>query len=64
VPYVREPETAADHVATTRIVFSALQSLRRLGTTRVWEYPVRFWLHWPWVGFRKGLICRRQVAKN
>jgi LmbE family N-acetylglucosaminyl deacetylase len=65
VPYVREPfRQAADHIATTRIVFSALQSLRRLGTTRVWEYPVWFWLHWPWVGLRKGLICRREVAKN
>jgi LmbE family N-acetylglucosaminyl deacetylase len=65
VPYVREPvRHAADHVATTRIVFSALQSLRRLSTTRVWEYPVWFWVHWPWVGFRKGLVCRRDVARN
>ncbi len=65
VPYRREPfRQAADHLATTHIVFSALRSLRRLGTIRVWEYPVWFWLHWPWVGLEKGLIPRRYVAIN
>lgn len=65
VPYVREPvRNAADHIVTTRIVCSALQSLRRLGATRVWEYPVWFWLQWPWVGLKKGVIERRCVALN
>ncbi len=64
VPYVREPVTASDHVATTRIVFSALRSYPRPDTIQVWEYPVWFWLHWPWVGLGKGLVSRRWVAKN
>jgi hypothetical protein len=30
----------------------------------VWEYPVWFWLQWPWVGLKKGVIERRCVALN
>lgn len=65
VPYRREPwREAADHVATTNIVLSALRSYRARGNVTVWEYPVWFWLQWPWVGLKKGLIERRHVAMN
>jgi LmbE family N-acetylglucosaminyl deacetylase len=65
VPHFREPiREAADHVAATQIVMAALDSYRKKVT--VWEYPVWFWLHWPWVGLRSGCppIKMRQIAKN
>lgn len=64
IPYRREPPTqAADHVATTNIVLAALSSHGR-GKITIWEYPVWFWLHWPWVSFKKSIIRRRYVAAN
>jgi LmbE family N-acetylglucosaminyl deacetylase len=32
----------------------------------VWEYPVWFWLHWPWVGFRQNTppIRPKHILKN
>lgn len=64
IPYRREPLTqATDHVATTNIVLAALRSNGR-GKITIWEYPVWFWLHWPWVGFKKSIIGRRYVATN
>jgi len=63
VPYRREPMAqAADHVATTNIVWSALESYPK--PVMVWEYPVWYWFHWPWVGFQKGCLGRRYLAKN
>lgn len=66
IPSRREPaRQAADHLATTEIVLGALASYR--GRVRVWEYPVWFWLHWPWVGLQqKGCpgIKTRHVVKN
>jgi len=45
VPYVREPP--ADHRATRRV---ALAALRELGEpTTVYEYPIWFWEHLPWM---------------
>jgi LmbE family N-acetylglucosaminyl deacetylase len=65
MPYRREPKReAADHIATTNIVWSALRSYRGPGKVMIWEYPVWFWLQWPWVGLKKGLIERRYVAIN
>jgi LmbE family N-acetylglucosaminyl deacetylase len=57
IPYSREPlSLAADHVAATKIVLSVLR--RALTKATVYEYPVWFWLQWPWVGvplrFRRG----------
>jgi LmbE family N-acetylglucosaminyl deacetylase len=65
MPYHREPmRQAADHVAATNIVRSALQAYHGPGEVTVFEYPVWFWLQWPWVGLKKGLIERRYVAIN
>ena len=66
VPYRREPmRQAGDHVATTEIVMAALG---RYGhSVTIWEYPVWFWLHWPWVSVRqRGCpgIKSRHVVKN
>jgi LmbE family N-acetylglucosaminyl deacetylase len=44
VPYCRD--RLADHVATHRIVTSALEASGMALT--VYEYPIWFWQHWPW----------------
>jgi LmbE family N-acetylglucosaminyl deacetylase len=65
VPYCREPmRQAGDHVAVTNIVLAALRLQPRSVT--VWEYPVWFWLHWPWVGFQQNTppIKPRHILKN
>lgn len=47
VPYSNEPLYSADHLATNHIVMMAI---RRLGLkTVIYEYPIWFWCHWPWV---------------
>lgn len=66
VPYRREPIFhASDHLATTNIVLTAL---RRLHITMVvWEYPVWFWLHWPWVRLWQGrapIVSAPMVLRN
>jgi LmbE family N-acetylglucosaminyl deacetylase len=65
VPYIREPmRQAADHVAVTNIVLTALH--RQAKPAIVWEYPVWFWLHWPWVGFSQNTppLKPRHILKN
>lgn len=65
MPYFREPmRQAADHVAVTQIVQAALR--RQTRTVTVWEYPVWFWLSWPWVGFSQNIppIKPRHILKN
>jgi LmbE family N-acetylglucosaminyl deacetylase len=65
VPYGREPmRQAGDHVAVTNVVLAALRRQSRPVT--VWEYPVWFWLHWPWVGFRQNTppIKPKHILKN
>lgn len=48
VPSTREPLLwSADHRVTTEIVFRALSHGR--DRPEVFEYPVWFWYHWPWV---------------
>lgn len=47
IPYYKEPSSwSEDHLATNRIVVSALQNYGR-GTV-IYEYPIGFWCHWPW----------------
>lgn len=65
VPYIREPmKQAADHVAVTNIVLAALR--RQPKPVTVWEYPVWFWLHWPWVGFSQNTppLKPKHIWKN
>jgi LmbE family N-acetylglucosaminyl deacetylase len=66
IPYAREPmDMALDHVATTKIVMRARDQLRE--NFIVWEYPVWFWMHWPWVAIRQGprpIIQTRSVVSN
>ncbi len=51
IPYRFEPPS--DHWSTNRIVATAL----RAGgwKPRVYEYPIWFWYHWPWVGIPSKL---------
>jgi LmbE family N-acetylglucosaminyl deacetylase len=65
IPYLREPvRQAEDHIATTNIVLAALRSYP--GKVTIWEYPIWFWLHWPWVGWlqKDPYIRTRHIAKN
>ena len=48
VPYASEPPLwSRDHQTTTRATLDALRHYGRPIT--IYEYPVWFWLHWPWV---------------
>ena len=48
IPYYKEPLLwSEDHLATNRVVVSALQMLRSRIT--IYEYPIWFWRQWPWV---------------
>jgi LmbE family N-acetylglucosaminyl deacetylase len=65
LPYRREPmKQAADHVAVTNIVLAALR--RQPRPVMVWEYPVWFWLHWPWVSFSQNTppLRPKHILKN
>lgn len=66
LPSSREPSrNAADHPATTNVVLEALRLAQRSVTVR--EYPIWFWLHWPWIQLRQGaraVIGTGSVAKN
>lgn len=44
IPYYRESHS--DHFSTNRIVLSALKNCKR--KVKIYEYPVWFWLFWPW----------------
>ena len=47
MPYYKEPSLwSEDHLATNRIVLSALQMCRR--KIIIYEYPIWFWQYWPW----------------
>ncbi|MFB3904162.1 MAG: PIG-L deacetylase family protein [Acidobacteriota bacterium] len=59
IPYCRDK--TPDHLATHRIVSTALARLTRSVT--VCEYPIWFWRHWPWVPVpprREGLKLLRE----
>ena len=62
VPYQREHPP--DHRAAHRIVLAALQMEK--ATLSVYEYPVWFWYHWPWIGLRGrgGYREPRTLLKN
>ena len=47
IPYYKEPSLwSEDHLATNRIVISALQILGIKAV--IYEYPIWFWCYWPW----------------
>lgn len=53
VPHRGEPfGLATDHRMTTEIVRAALEHCKM--SVSVWEYPIWFWLHWPWVGLSRN----------
>jgi len=65
IPHRHEPmRQARDHVATTEIVMAALGLYRHEIT--VWEYPIWFWLHWPWVGLQPDCppLKTRHILRN
>jgi LmbE family N-acetylglucosaminyl deacetylase len=65
IPHRREPmRQARDHIATTDIVMAALRSYPHKVT--IWEYPIWFWLHWPWVGLQPDCppIKTRHILRN
>jgi LmbE family N-acetylglucosaminyl deacetylase len=45
MPYSND--TTSDHQATNAIVLAALRESRKSAV--IYEYPVWFWAHWPWV---------------
>jgi LmbE family N-acetylglucosaminyl deacetylase len=45
IPYYRD--ILPDHIFTNRIVLSAIQACGK--KVVIYEYPVWFWYHWPWV---------------
>jgi LmbE family N-acetylglucosaminyl deacetylase len=47
VPYLHE--SPSDHLETRRAVLEAVRS--RPASVTVYEYPVWFWYHWPWVPY-------------
>lgn len=55
VPYALE--APPDHVNTYQIVLAALKRCGLQAT--IYEYPIWFWFHWPWVGIWQG--SRRAV---
>jgi LmbE family N-acetylglucosaminyl deacetylase len=50
VPY--HGDNQVDHVATRRVVWDALSTVRF--PVQVFEYPIWFWYHWPWVRLRRN----------
>jgi LmbE family N-acetylglucosaminyl deacetylase len=72
VPYSHDGH--ADHVATHRIVHDAVRDARP--GTAIYEYPIWFWHHWPWVALpgdrprtkarqaRKSLRASRRLWKD
>lgn len=58
-------EKVRDHVATHRIVMNAMNGINM--EPLIFEYPVWFWMHWPWIGidfrhpFRSLEIIRNSI---
>ena len=61
IPY--HSDSTSDHFATSRIVLSALKGLdaRNKWGVKIYEYPVWFWYHWPWVQLRQN--TRRETKE-
>lgn len=49
VPYYGE--TPSDHLAANKIVLEAMATYSR--HVRIYQYPIWFWSHWPWIGLSK-----------
>lgn len=66
IPSSREPSrNGSDHPATAKVVLEALRIVER--SVMIREFPVWFWLHWPWTQLRQGsraVIGTRSVAMN
>jgi LmbE family N-acetylglucosaminyl deacetylase len=76
IPYYKEPLSwSKDHLATNRIVVSALQIYGK--KVFVYEYPIGFWCHWPWIvnvpisslwkkmdDLKKGLVSGLSLLKD
>jgi LmbE family N-acetylglucosaminyl deacetylase len=60
VPYRRD--RTPDHVVTNQIVSSALNRLAEPVT--VYEYPVWFWHHWPWVRVERNRLGMRVMQDS
>ncbi len=60
IPYYKEGHL--DHVMTNSIVVSALRICNI--NAMVYEYPVWFWFHWPWVGFSGERWEIKSALKN
>jgi LmbE family N-acetylglucosaminyl deacetylase len=62
LPYRADPQP--DHIATYQIVMTALlQSSQFHGS--VFEYPVWYWFHWPWVSaVRKAGYQKKRLLQN
>jgi LmbE family N-acetylglucosaminyl deacetylase len=61
VPYYQEPPS--DHVATHTAVLAALGDYETAVT--VYEYPIWYWYHWPWVKFpQKSRSASRDILEN
>jgi LmbE family N-acetylglucosaminyl deacetylase len=60
VPY--RQDNHPDHRNTTKSVIHALKTCQM--PMVIYEYPVWFWYHWPWVGFSRKLGVLRHILKN
>jgi LmbE family N-acetylglucosaminyl deacetylase len=61
IPY--HQDVLADHIATNQIVCSAIHAWGQRVT--VYEFPVWFWFHWPWVRIlQDDRILTRMVLKK
>ncbi|MGD2050519.1 MAG: PIG-L deacetylase family protein [Chloroflexota bacterium] len=61
IPYAKEPPP--DHYMTNKIVLDSLKDQRSRAS--IYEYPVWFWHHWPWVRVHQGgPRATREVLKN
>ena len=52
IPY--DGETPSDHLAANQIVMEAIKGYEK--PLRIYQYPIWFWTHWPWVGLPKQSI--------
>jgi LmbE family N-acetylglucosaminyl deacetylase len=60
IPYYKEPLLwSADHLAANRIVLAALQAYGK--KVVIYEYPIWYWYHWPWISMPIGNLGRLLV---
>lgn len=44
-------DATTDHIATNKIVYKAINNIKHCCV--VFEYPIWFWFHWPWISIKK-----------